>query len=374
MSPLNSMKKNILFICLLLIPSAYSYSVEMYGKVEQSAIYQDKADVQPGEPGSLWSDEIRITENLLYSDGIFSGYAEVRQNLRDNEPVELSIYKAYSLFELGYFSLVLGKARLYESVGQNWNPSDLINPRKSSVYLDERGKEADDTVFLSSISYIFSPGSLSSQINLSALPGYQGGPDMANLSGLFSYQLADLFLSGVYDENGDVVTGGYLRLLFSELNNFAVYSEYRAGNLSDNVQSLFGFEVNITDRKPYRTLLLGEYYRNEKGENSLADYLYNNPGVTPRPGEIQKEYLFGGISFISQKWKIAQGVVYGMNDESAIATGYLARRIGDEVEVVLGGYGMLDDKKSNEYRALANNIYEIYFRVSGAFHIYQNQG
>lgn len=366
------MKIKNYILLLLLYPGVDRFSLEIYGKIEQKVNYQDIIAVPPGTEANNIITEIRFTENILFQHDAYTGYAEIRQELIDNDPVALSIYKAYSMFELNRISLVLGKTRLYEGVAQNWNPADLINPRKATYYSDEREREADDTVFLSSLSFFFfSSGGFSQQINVSALPEYSYGTNALNLSTLVSYLFFDLFFSGIYDEDGNLYSGGYVRTLFSSLNELTLYSEWGAEENFQKPKIVWGAEINLTPNQPYRLQLQAEYFTNDSGYNSVDDYFSDQSASILTPGYIQKEYYYLGTSLITQKWRVASGLVLAHNDNSGLYSGYLSRRIGDEVDLALGGYHIIYDDSGDEYKVLLNNRYELYFRATGSFSLDQ---
>ncbi|MGC8754846.1 MAG: hypothetical protein ACP5QJ_07530, partial [Thermosulfidibacteraceae bacterium] len=229
-------------------------------------------------------------------------------NASDNSVV-FGVRRLYGRYEGEFYSFLIGKSRIKNSVGYAWTPADIINPTQSLLYRDEERRGATVGTFAigASLFYSFDAFPLNLRGSIYVLPQFMDvltnlkGVGMINLD-LFSIEL--LFSYGFYvsGEKRDSIYAGYVRSSIPGVDFLHFYTEFCNVNFSTNRQYLAGIQVNPDfDFIPGNLQFQGEYFYNQDGYRTMDDFRSKESlslGIVRVPGLTLQNYFYIGTVYL----------------------------------------------------------------------------
>src|SRR5690554_1797326 len=196
----------LMIINLLLVSWEYcEASYQEYGQlslsVKESEYLQDTI-VHQFDNSALLEYNLKINEGDII--GCFKLNAYYSQNY---DEIFFNLARGYVVYQNDYFSFELGKNRVMNGVGYAWNPSDIINLKKSPLYREEE-KRIDEGVYYTSLSYYGFLNDLAYEVRGIILPE----EDSLKSSGVFSTKISwqsleASFLTGLKKDEPPVYAG-----------------------------------------------------------------------------------------------------------------------------------------------------------------------
>ncbi len=235
---------------------------------------------------------------------------------------EVELDRAFFDLELGDWDLRIGRQAINFGQAQVWNPVDLVD---SNSPLDfDVVKEGVDAF---RASWAASPTA-----SVQGLVAFPDGGTLALVRGEMLAGNADLGLLVAndartdervlgFDVKGDLGVGYWVEGTFHDLEDGEDYLQVVAG---------FDYSFAVQDQ----LYLALQYYRDESGGTSVADYDYASLGTTRRFLARSCSSLIAGLSF-NELTTLNGSVIYNLEDSSFVTTVGLVRYFFDNLEVTV---------------------------------------
>lgn len=360
----------VLIISGLIIVSAVdSYaSFQEYGTlsfvVKESEYLYDNIRYQ-------FDNVIMLDYGLQINEGNVIGCSYLSLNYSQKYDVLLfGLRKGYFAYQSGNFQFELGKNRIMYGVGYVWNPSDIINPRKSPLYRDEK-KRDDEGVYYGSLSYYGFLDNLAYEIRGVFLPAKEDLMESREVLSLkLSWQPLETTCVLGFKADEKPIYAGNIRYTLSSFP-VTVYGEFCHHETDDLRQYLLGFQFD-----PSFEILDGniqgqfEYFRNENSyQHEVVAYYDYYPGKAPTLGELYQNYLYTGLTYYSLDFSVSLGIIKNIDNDGSGIINYLVNYpLNDESSLSLGGY-LPFGRDVDKFPYFTNKNHEIYLMLSVSFGI-----
>jgi len=373
----NDMRVENRFFIIPIILAGFMFSIQasqnaisIYGRLEPS-ITIDR-NIQNEDTFSI-TNGVLTTTNMKLNSGIVTGFAKLNANYNQNtDIIKWNLQKAFILCKGSFWTYKLGKDRESYGVGYLWNPADLLNPQKSPLYRDSERRNAEEGIFMSSLSVSGHIADLWFEIKGIYLPLKKIEDSKAAAALKLSWNLYEFaFITSSQLNDSTTMMAGYLRGSIPGLDPVNFYSEMQLADILHQ-KYLFGIQLTppITLFYDGNIQITGEYFfNNNPYDEVITKWFSNNDTKTPMVGEIFSNYVYGGLSYYMLDFVMSCGYVQNLDsDQSGMINVFGSYSIAAETQINIGGYIPFGDSKA-EFPFFLNKEWSLYFSTSHSFEL-----